>query len=96
MAAFVGVLLRAMSQTPGGRDERKVPENNRLGSEADVGTRIELLIEETTYTLFEYVYIASKQKAKLLAAFLCLNMISSYHQPYFIYKTLQVVDSRVV
>jgi len=38
-----------MDMTPGGRDESRVPENERLNEEVELEKRVELLIETTCF-----------------------------------------------
>ena len=48
-------------QTPGGRDESRVQEDQRMGLELELTERIQLLIDTTTHQLFCYVSQASKR-----------------------------------
>ena len=44
-----------MVETPGGRDESKVPAANRMNAEVEVAERVQLLISTVTATLFGYI-----------------------------------------
>ena len=44
-----------MDETPGGKDESKVPTAKRLNAEVDLTNRVQLLISTVTLTLFAYV-----------------------------------------
>ncbi|KAF5834390.1 hypothetical protein DUNSADRAFT_8976 [Dunaliella salina] len=68
MANFVFVLGRGMDMCPGGKDESKVPETERIGQEVDLEKRVELLIESTCYMVFAYVAQGLFERHKLIVA----------------------------
>lgn len=76
MANFVFVLKKGMDVCPGGSDESKVAENERLGQEVDLEKRVELLVEYTCYTVFAYVAQGLFERHKLIVATqLCMSIL---------------------
>lgn len=55
MANYVAILKKGMDMTPGGKDESAVPVAERLEQEVDLEKRVELLVETTSYVMFNYV-----------------------------------------
>lgn len=76
MGSFVQIMRKGMRLTPGGKDESSVPEDKRLGEEADVPTRVKLLIATASATLFNYVASGLFERHKLLVATqLCMAIL---------------------
>ena len=67
MANFLTILCKGIDRTPGGADEGGVPERARLG-EVPVERRVELLVQHTTKTLWEYVASGLFESHKLIVA----------------------------
>lgn len=55
MANYVAILKKGMDMTPGGLDETAVPAAERLGQPVELEKRVELLVETTSYIMFNYV-----------------------------------------
>ena len=55
MANYVYILYKGMDVTPGGPDESKVVEADRLGEEVPLEQRVKLLIDTTSYESFAYI-----------------------------------------
>lgn len=76
MANFVYVLIKGMDLTPGGKDESKVPEADRLGQEEPLERRVDLLVETTCYVVFAYVAQGLFERHKLIVATqLCMSIL---------------------
>jgi len=76
MANYVYILNKGMDLTAGGKDESKVPENERLGEEVPLEKRVELLIETTCFTSFSYVAQGLFERHKLIVATqLCMQIL---------------------
>ncbi|KAL6747291.1 flagellar outer dynein arm heavy chain beta [Haematococcus lacustris] len=76
MANFVFVLKKGMDVCPGGKDESKVPEAERLGMEVELDKRCEMLIESTCFTVFSYVAQGLFERHKLIVATqLCMAIL---------------------
>lgn len=85
MANFVFVLKKGMDVTPGGRDESRVPEAERLGLEAELDKRVELLIETTCYSVFAYVAQGLFERHKLIVATqLCMSILKGRGELQFL------------
>ena len=68
MANFVYVLSKAIDTTPGGPDESKVPESERLGTQVEVAKRVELLTGASTKMIFSYITNGMFERHKVIAA----------------------------
>lgn len=68
MANYIKILNKGMDETPGGKDESKVEEKQRLGEEVDIERRVGLLIENTTFCTFGYVAQGLFERHKLIVA----------------------------
>lgn len=78
MANYVYVLTKGMDMTPGGKDESKVPESERLGQEEPLEKRVDLLVETTCYTVFAYIAQGLFERHKLIVATqLCMSILKS-------------------
>ena len=76
MANFVFILRKGMSVTPGGADEGRVPEAQRLGEAVPLEQRVKLLIDTTSYEVFQYVAQGLFERHKLIvAAQLCVLIL---------------------
>ena len=78
MANYVYVLTKGMDMTPGGKDESKVPEAEKLGQEEPLEKRVDLLVETTCYTVFAYIAQGLFERHKLIVATqLCMSILKS-------------------
>ena len=76
MANYQYVLNKGIDITPGGVDESRVPESRRLGKQVEVTKRVEMLIDETSYTTFAYISQGLFEKDKLtMATQLCMMIL---------------------
>ena len=76
MANYQYVLNKGIDITPGGVDESRVPESRRLGTQVEVTKRVEMLIDETSYTTFAYISQGLFEKDKLtMATQLCMMIL---------------------
>eukprot|EP00878_Enallax_costatus_P032701 GHUV01035957.1.p1 GENE.GHUV01035957.1~~GHUV01035957.1.p1 ORF type:complete len:354 (+),score=108.96 GHUV01035957.1:90-1151(+) len=78
MANYVAILKKGMDMTPGGPDESAVPVAERLGQQVELEKRVELLVETTSYVLFNYVAQGLFERHKLIVATqLCMAVLRS-------------------
>lgn len=76
MANFVFILRKGMDVTPGGPDQSKVPEDQRLEEEVPLEQRVKLLIDTTSYEIFQYVAQGLFERHKLIVATqLCMAIL---------------------
>ena len=67
MANFVYILKKGMDLTPGGPDESRVPEPQRMG-EVSLERRVELLVKHTSFIVFSYIASGLFERHKLIVA----------------------------
>lgn len=76
MANFIYILRKGMDVTPGGPDQSKVPEDQRLEEEVPLEARVKLLIDTTSYEIFQYVAQGLFERHKLIVATqLCMAIL---------------------
>jgi hypothetical protein len=76
MANFVYILRKGMDVTPGGADESKVHPSKRLEEEVPLEQRVKLLIDTTSYEIFQYVAQGLFERHKLIVATqLCIAIL---------------------
>jgi len=68
MANYVYILKKGMDFTPGGSSEESVPEPQKLHKVVDVTTRVQMLIENTTYMSTQYVSAGLFERDKIIVA----------------------------
>jgi dynein heavy chain len=68
MANFLAILDKGIDVTPGGEDESKVPEDKKLNKKEPLEKRVELLIQTTSITLYQYVNQGLFERHKLIVA----------------------------
>jgi len=68
MANFLAILDKGIDVTPGGEDESKVPEEKKLNKKEPLEKRVELLIQTTSITLYQYVNQGLFERHKLIVA----------------------------
>ena len=78
MENYIYILRKAIDITPGGASEDKVPEAKRLGEALSVDKRVEILIDNCTYVIFQYVAQGLFERHKLIVASqLALSILKS-------------------
>ncbi|GBF97683.1 flagellar outer dynein arm heavy chain beta [Raphidocelis subcapitata] len=76
MANFVGVLVKGMDATPGSADESAVPKELRTGAPVELEQRVQLLVDTTCATVFNYVAQGLFERHKLIVSTqLCMAVL---------------------